>query len=219
MMVIGNLGDWIKMAKTLVFLGPPGAGKGTQAKRLEEEKGYIQISTGDILRENVKSATELGKKAKEYMEKGQLVPDELIIAMIEDKLKELEDRDIILDGFPRTIKQAEALDNLLERFNRKLDKVILFIVDDNEVIKRLSGRRVDPKTGKIYHIILNPPPKDVEVIQREDDREEVIKKRLEVYHSQTAPLIDYYSKKGNLVKIDADLHPDDVYKKLLEAIR
>ncbi len=207
------------MAKTIVFIGPPGAGKGTQAKKLEEEKGYIQISTGDILRANVKQGTELGKKAKEYMDAGQLVPDDLIIAMIEEKLKELEGRDIILDGFPRTIKQAEALDELLKKFNRKLDAVILFVVDDNEVIKRLSGRRVDPKTGKVYHIIFNPPPENVEVIQRDDDKEEVIKKRLEVYHSQTAPLIEYYSNKGNLVKIDASSNPEEVYKKLLEAIK
>jgi len=207
------------MAKTIVFIGPPGAGKGTQAKRLEEEKGFVQISTGDILRANVKEQTELGKKAKEYMDAGQLVPDELIIAMIEDKLKELEGKDIILDGFPRTINQAEALDELLNRFNRKLDAVILFIVDDNEVVKRLSGRRVDLKTGKVYHVVFNPPPPDVEVIQRDDDKEEVIKKRLEVYHSQTAPLIDYYSQKGNLVKIDASTNPDDVYKKVLEALR
>jgi len=206
------------MAKTLVFIGPPGAGKGTQSKRLEEEKGYIQISTGDILRENVKKQTELGKKAKEYMDAGQLVPDELIIAMIEDRLKGLEGKDIILDGFPRTIKQAEALDKLLEKFNRKLDAVILFIIDDDEVIKRLSGRRVDPKTGKIYHVVFNPPPEGVEVIQRDDDKEEVIKNRLKVYHSQTAPLIDYYSKKGNLVEIDASTNPDDVYKKLVEVI-
>jgi adenylate kinase len=207
------------MPKTIVFIGPPGAGKGTQAKKLEEEKGFIQISTGDILRANVKEQTELGKKAKEYMDAGQLVPDELIIAMIEDKLKELGNKDIILDGFPRTIKQAEALDELLSKFNRNLDAVILFIVDDSEVIKRLSGRRVDPKTGKVYHIVFNPPPEGVEVIQRDDDKEEVIKKRLEVYHSQTAPLIDYYSQKGNLIKIDASQNPDEVYKKLVEAIK
>jgi len=206
------------MPKTIIFIGPPGAGKGTQAKKLEEEKGYIQISTGDILRANVREQTELGKKAKEYMDAGQLVPDELIIAMIEDKLKELNDKNIILDGFPRTIKQAEALDELLKKFNRNLDAVILFIVDDDEVVKRLSGRRIDPKTGKVYHIIFNPPPPDVEVIQRDDDKEEVIKKRLEVYHSQTAPLIDYYSQKGKLIKIDASKNPEEVYKNLVEAI-
>jgi len=207
------------MAKTYIFLGPPGAGKGTQAQRLVEEKGFVQISTGDILREAVKKGTELGKKAKEYMEAGKLVPDEIIIGIIKDKLKELEGRDIILDGFPRTIPQAEALDRMLPEVGRKLDGVILFDVPDEEVIKRLSGRRVDPKTGKVYHIIYNPPPEGIEVIQRDDDREEVIKKRLEVYHSQTAPLIEYYKKQNKLQLIDATRPPDEVYKELLSVIK
>ena len=207
------------MAKTYIFLGPPGAGKGTQAQRLVEEKGFVQISTGDILREAVKKGTELGKKAKEYMEARKLVPDEIIIGIIKDKLKELEDKDIILDGFPRTIPQAEALDKMLPEVGRKLDGVILFDVPDEEVIKRLSGRRVDPKTGKVYHIIYNPPPEGVEVIQRDDDKEEVIKKRLEVYHSQTAPLIEYYKKKNKLQLIDATRPPDEVYKELLSMIK
>ncbi|WP_293445692.1 adenylate kinase [Persephonella sp.] len=207
------------MAKTYIFLGPPGAGKGTQAQRLVEEKGFVQISTGDILREAVKKGTELGKKAKEYMEAGKLVPDEIIIGIIKEKLKELEGKDIILDGFPRTIPQAEALDRMLPEVGRSLDGVILFDVPDDEVIKRLSGRRVDPKTGKVYHIIYNPPPEGVEVIQRDDDKEEVIKKRLEVYHSQTAPLIEYYKKQNKLQLIDATNPPDEVYKKLLSVIK
>ncbi|HHG75388.1 MAG TPA: adenylate kinase [Persephonella sp.] len=207
------------MAKTYIFLGPPGAGKGTQAQRLVEEKGFVQISTGDILREAVKKGTELGKKAKEYMEAGKLVPDEIIIGIIKEKLKELEGKDIILDGFPRTIPQAEALDRMLPEVGRKLDGVILFDVPDEEVIKRLSGRRVDPKTGKVYHIIYNPPPEGIEVIQRDDDREEVIKKRLEVYHSQTAPLIEYYKKQNKLQLIDATRPPDEVYKELLSVIK
>ncbi|WP_456466037.1 adenylate kinase [Persephonella sp.] len=207
------------MAKTYIFLGPPGAGKGTQAQRLVEEKDFVQISTGDILREAVKKGTELGKKAKEYMEAGKLVPDEIIIGIIKEKLKELEGKDIILDGFPRTIPQAEALDRMLPEVGRKLDGVILFDVPDEEVIKRLSGRRVDPKTGKVYHIIYNPPPEGIEVIQRDDDREEVIKKRLEVYHSQTAPLIEYYKKQNKLQLIDATRPPDEVYKELLSVIK
>ena len=186
------------MAKTLIFLGAPGAGKGTQAQRLSEDKGFIQVSTGDILRANVKEGTELGKEAKKYMEAGKLVPDKLIIAMVEEKLKELEDRDIILDGFPRTVKQAEALEELLNNVGRNLDVVILFDVSDEEVIRRITGRRIDPKTGRVYHVEFNPPPEDVEVIQRDDDKEEVVKKRLEIYHSQTAPLIDFYEKKENL---------------------
>ncbi|WP_457639622.1 adenylate kinase [Persephonella sp.] len=207
------------MAKTYIFLGPPGAGKGTQAHRLVEEKGFVQISTGDILREAVKNGTELGKKAKEYMDAGKLVPDDIIIGIIKEKLKELEGKDIILDGFPRTIPQAEALDRMLPEVGRTLDGVILFDVPDEEVIKRLSGRRVDPKTGKVYHIVFNPPPPDVEVIQRDDDKEEVIKKRLEVYHSQTAPLIDYYRKQNKLIVIDATKSPDEVYTELLSVVK
>ncbi|SNZ11005.1 Adenylate kinase [Persephonella hydrogeniphila] len=207
------------MAKTYIFLGPPGAGKGTQAQRLVEEKGFVQISTGDILREAVKKGTELGKKAKEYMEAGKLVPDDIIIGIIKEKLKELEGKDIILDGFPRTIPQAEALDKMLPEVGRKLDGVILFDVPDEEVIKRLSGRRVDPKTGKVYHIIFNPPPPEIEVIQRDDDKEEVIRKRLEVYHSQTAPLIEYYKKQNKLQVIDATRSPDEVYTELLSVLK
>ncbi len=206
------------MAKTLIFLGAPGAGKGTQAQRLSEDKGFIQVSTGDILRANVKDGTELGKEAKKYMEAGKLVPDELIIAMVKEKLKELEDKDIILDGFPRTVKQAEALEELLNNIGRNLDVVILFDISDEEVIRRITGRRIDPKTGRVYHVEFNPPPEDVEVIQRDDDKEEVVKKRLEVYHSQTAPLIDFYEKKGKLVKIDASRSPDEVYQDLLKII-
>ena len=206
------------MAKTLIFLGAPGAGKGTQAQKLSEDKGFIQVSTGDILRANVKEGTELGKEAKKYMEAGKLVPDELIIAMIEEKLEELKDKDIILDGFPRTVKQAEALEELLNKVGRNLDVVILFDISDEEVIKRITGRRIDSKTGKVYHIEFNPPPEDIEVIQRDDDKEEVVKKRLEVYHSQTAPLIDFYEKKGKLVKIDASKSPDEVYQDLLKII-
>ncbi|NPA17224.1 adenylate kinase [Persephonella sp.] len=207
------------MAKTYIFLGPPGAGKGTQAQRLVEERGFVQISTGDILREAVKQGTELGKKAKEYMDAGKLVPDDIIIGIIKEKLQQLEGKDIILDGFPRTIPQAEALDKMLPEVGRQLDGVILFDVPDEEVIKRLSGRRVDPKTGKVYHIIYNPPPEGVEVIQRDDDREEVIRKRLEVYHSQTAPLIEYYKKQNKLIVIDATRSPEEVYRQLLSVIK
>lgn len=205
------------MSKTIIFLGPPGAGKGTQSQLLKERDGFVQISTGDILREAVKSQTPLGIEAKKFMDEGKLVPDELIINLIAEKLEELENKNIIFDGFPRTVKQAEALKELLIKKGRKIDAVILFLISDEEIIKRLSGRRVCPNCGTVYHVIYNPPKDDnvcdkcgTPLIQRDDDKEEVIKKRLEVYHQQTAPLIDYY--KDSIVKVDATANPEEVYK-------
>ena len=197
----------------VVFLGPPGAGKGTQAQRLAEEKGFIHISTGDLLREAVKNGTPLGLKAKEYMERGELVPDELIVAMIKEKLP--KGGKVILDGFPRTVNQARALEQMLEETGERLEKVILFEVPDEVVVERLSGRRIDPKTGKVYHVKYNPPPEGVEVIQRDDDREEVVRKRLKVYREQTQPLVDYYRQKGILEVVDASQPPEEVYRQLL----
>ena len=197
----------------VVFLGPPGAGKGTQAQRLAEEKGFIHISTGDLLREAVKNGTPLGLKAKEYMERGELVPDDLIVAMIREKLP--KGGKVILDGFPRTVNQARALEQMLEEIGERLEKVILFEVPDEVVVERLSGRRIDPKTGKVYHVKYNPPPEGVEVIQRDDDREEVVRKRLKVYREQTQPLVDYYRQKGILEAVDASQLPEEVYRQLL----
>jgi len=197
----------------VVFLGPPGAGKGTQAQRLAEEKGFIHISTGDLLREAVKNGTPLGLKAKEYMERGELVPDDLIVAMIKEKLP--KGGKVILDGFPRTVNQARALEKMLEETGERLEKVILFEVPDEVVVERLSGRRIDPKTGKVYHVKYNPPPEGVEVIQRDDDREEVVRKRLKVYREQTQPLVDYYRQKGILEVVDASQPPGEVYRQLL----
>ncbi|NPA52412.1 MAG: adenylate kinase [Aquificae bacterium] len=207
------------MAKTIIFLGPPGAGKGTQAEKLQKNFGFVHISTGDILREAVSKGTELGKIAKRYMEEGKLLPDDLIIGIIEEKLKQLKDKNIILDGFPRTVKQAQALDELLKKLGRKVDAVILFQISDEEVIRRLSGRRIDPKTGKVYHIEFNPPPKNIEVIQRDDDKEEVIKKRLQIYHSQTSPLIEYYKKQNKLIAVDATKPPQEVYNEIISMIQ
>lgn len=207
------------MAKTVVFLGPPGAGKGTQSSLLTERMSFIQLSTGDMLRDAVRNQTPLGIKAKSYMDQGKLVPDELIIELIEEKLESLPDRNIIFDGFPRTIKQAEALDSLLERKGRALDAVILFKIDDEEVIRRLSGRRVCPGCGAVYHVVYNPPKVDetcdrcaTKVAQRDDDKEEVIRNRIEVYHSQTWPLVDYYGHK--VVVVDASLDKESVYNKI-----
>ncbi|NPB07841.1 MAG: adenylate kinase [Aquificae bacterium] len=200
----------------LIFLGPPGAGKGTQAKRLAKEKGFVHISTGDLLREAVSKGTHLGKKAKEYMDRGELVPDELIIEMIKEVFP--EHGKVIFDGFPRTVAQAEALEEMLKEKGLKVDHVILFDLPDEVIVERLSGRRIDPRTGEVYHVKYNPPPPGVEVIQREDDRPEVIRKRLQVYREQTAPLIDYYERKGILRKLDASRSVEEVYRELLEVI-
>lgn len=211
------------MNKTIVFIGPPGAGKGTQSALLSERLSFVQISTGDLLREAVKNNTPLGVKAKHYMEQGNLVPDELIIAMIDEKLQQLEGKNIILDGFPRTVNQAKALDDLLPKRNRKLDTVILFQIGDEEVVKRLSGRRVCQNCGAVYHIVYNPSKKEGvcdkcggNLIQREDDKEEVIRKRLEVYHGQTAALIDYY--KDKILSIDATADKEYIYNKIVSML-
>jgi adenylate kinase len=206
----------------LVFLGPPGAGKGTQAKRLSEEFKWPHISTGDILREAVSKGTELGKRAKEYMEKGELVPDEVVIGIIKDRLK-LEDAQggFILDGFPRTVNQARSLDEVLKEEGNSLDSVLYFEVSEEEVVRRLTGRRTCSKCGAIFHLIYNPPKNsDIcdlcqgELTQREDDREETVKNRLKVYLSQTVPLIDYYREKGVLREIDAGKSEDQVYEEI-----
>ncbi len=211
------------MKKNLVFLGPPGAGKGTQAKRLANDLGLVHISTGDILREAVKNQTPLGKKAKEYMDRGELVPDDLIIALIEEVMP--PEGGVIFDGFPRTIAQAEALDRMLSRKGLKLDAVVLFDVPDEVVVERLSGRRVCPSCGAVYHIKFNPPKEDeicdrcgTKLIQREDDREEVVRNRLEVYRKQTAPLIEYYEGKGILIRLDASKDIEEVYQQLRKVV-
>ncbi len=207
----------------LVFLGPPGAGKGTQAKRLAREMGLKHISTGDILREAVKNQTPLGKKAKEFMDRGELVPDELIVALIEEVMP--PGGGVILDGFPRTIAQAEALDKMLSKKGMKVDKVLLFEVSDDVVVERLSGRRVCPSCGAVYHIKFNPPKEDqicdrcgTKLIQREDDKEEVIRNRLDVYRKQTEPLIEYYKDKGILIKLDASKDIQEVYHELKKVL-
>ncbi len=210
----------------LVLLGPPGSGKGTQAQKLVERYQIPQISTGDLFRSAVKNETELGKKAKEYMERGELVPDEIVVGMVEERLKEDDcQKGFILDGFPRTIAQAQALDKLLEKKGEKLDAVIEISVPDEEVIKRLSGRRTCSKCGAMYHIEFNPPKVEGkcdkcggDLYQRDDDKEEVIKSRLKVYHSQTAPLVEYYEKKGLLKKINGVGKIDEIFQEIVNAL-
>ncbi len=207
----------------VVFLGAPGAGKGTQAKKLAQDMNLKHISTGDILREEIKKETHLGKKAKEYMDRGELVPDELIIAMIEQALP--EDLGVILDGFPRTVAQAQALDEMLRKHHKSVSCALLFEVEDEVIVERLSGRRVCPNCGAIYHVKYSPPKVDnvcdvcsTSLIQRDDDKEEVIRRRLKVYKEQTAPVIEFYAQKNKLKTIKAVGPIEDIYKTLRNAI-
>jgi adenylate kinase len=206
-----------------VLLGPPGAGKGTQAVRLVEKYGVPQISTGDIFRKNIKEGTELGKRAQEYMNAGKLVPDELVIDLVKDRLMQDDCKDgYLLDGFPRTIFQAEQLDKFLEENGQKLDAVINFTVGYEALIARLTGRRVCKKCGASFHVV-NIPPKvegvcDVcggELEQRKDDTRETAEKRIEVYEESTAPLIGYYTKTGALKNFDADKDPNLVFEEIV----
>lgn len=210
----------------LIILGAPGAGKGTQAEFLSQKFEIPHISTGDILRENVKSQTELGKKAKEYMDKGLLVPDELVIEIVRDRLiKDDCKNGFLLDGFPRTIAQAEALENVLSQLGQKIDKVLNIEVPDEKILERMSGRRICKSCGASFHMIYRPPKVegvcDVcggELYQRDDDKEETVKKRLEVYHAQTQPLIDYYKQKGLLVTAIGQEEIADTKKEVLKAL-
>ena len=206
----------------LVFLGPPGAGKGTQSERICNDYGIVQLSTGDILRANIKMGTELGKKAQTYMDGGNLVPDDTIIEMIKEELKKPELKNCyILDGFPRTVPQAEALDKLLDTMNEKLDMTLILNVPNEELIKRLSARRTCRKCGKTFHLIYNPPKVENvcdacggELYQRDDDKEEAVLNRLKVYENQTKPLIDYYKKQGITKMVDGVGTIDEIYQRI-----
>jgi adenylate kinase len=209
----------------LILLGPPGAGKGTQAQILQQRFGAKQISTGDILRENRNKGTDLGKLAESYMLSGALVPDEVIIKMIEAELEKL-DGGFIMDGFPRTVAQAQAFDALLEKRDTPLDAVVLFNADRDTLFTRLTARWINPRTGRSYNTVTNPPRVpgiDDEdggpLVQREDDKPETVAKRLDVYERQTAPLIDYYRGTGKLFEIDALKPVDEVTNELVSKLQ
>ena len=217
----------------IVMLGAPGAGKGTQAKMISEKYGVPHISTGDIFRANIKENTPLGQKAKEYMDKGLLVPDELVVDLVVDRLAQDDaKKGYVLDGFPRTIPQAEALTEALSKIGEKLDYAIDVDVPDENIVrrmsgrvKRLSGRRTCADCGKSYHIVYNPPKKEGvcdacggELILRDDDKPETVEQRLRVYHEQTQPLIDYYTKEGILKEVDGTIDLEDVFAEITKIL-
>ena len=208
----------------ILLLGPPGGGKGTQSKFLMSKFNIPQISTGDMLRAHVKNDTTLGKKAKEFMDKGELVTDSLILDMMEVRFEEKDcENGFILDGFPRTIKQAEGLDKLFQKTNQKLDYVVVIDVEDDEIVSRMGGRRMHPESGRVYHIKYNPPKNEGKddvtnepLIIREDDKEETVRNRLLVYHNQTKPLIDYYRK--NVININGSQPIDKVKNSIIKKL-
>lgn len=210
----------------LVLLGPPGAGKGTQASAIIKKYNIPHISTGDIFRVNIKQGTDLGKKAKEYMDKGQLVPDELVVSIVKDRLLEDDCKDgFLLDGFPRTVNQAEALDEDLLDMELRLDHVINIDVENNELIKRATGRRICKECGSTYHIEFNPPKEEGKcdicggkLYQRDDDTKETVASRIEVYLKETRPLIDYYSEKDILFSVNGKQIIEEVFKDIVKSL-
>lgn len=210
-----------------VLVGPPGAGKGTQAQFIASHLAIPKISTGDIFRSNVSTGTALGRRAKGYMDRGDLVPDEVTIAMVTSRLQEDDAQaGFLLDGFPRTVPQAETLKKLLSEWDTRLDIVLELVVDDDEVVRRLSGRRTCRRCGRVWHATFDPPSRrdrcddcDGELFQRDDDREETIRHRLDVYAQQTQPLIAFYADEGTLLGIDATGPVEEVTDRALAALR
>ena len=213
------------MARIAVLLmGPPGVGKGTQAKLLAEKFGFRHIATGDILREAVRKGTKLGKLAKSYMDKGQLVPDEVMLGLIDEVLAET-DADVILDGYPRTVVQAENLEPTLNRHGFVLKQAVFIDVPDDEIVRRLSARRICPKCGAVYNLLTQPPKNDeicdncgTKLIMRDDDRPEVIMTRLRVYRDQTKPVLDYYRSRGLLRIVSGEGNIEEVHQRLLNVL-
>jgi len=210
----------------LILMGLPGAGKGTQAEKINEKYNIPHISTGDMFRLAIKEGTELGKKAKEYMDQGALVPDEVTVGIVKERLSKDDCKNgFLLDGFPRTIAQAEALDELLSELDQTIDHVLHVDVPEEKLVERLTGRRVCPTCGATYHVLYNPPKQEgicdrdgSELIQRDDDKPETVKNRLSVNIEQTKPLLDFYQDKGYLVNINGDRDIDQVFKDIQLAI-
>ena len=211
----------------IIMLGAPGAGKGTQAKKIAAEYAIPHVSTGDIFRANIKEGTELGVKAKGYIDSGNLVPDEVTIAMLLDRIHQDDcKKGFVLDGFPRTIAQAVSLGEALDKLGEKIDYAVEVDVPDSAILKRMSGRRVCQSCGATYHIEFTPPTNENvcdscehELVIRDDDKPETVKKRLEVYHELTSPLVDYYDKHGILKKVDGTKLPEEVFSDIIAMLR
>ena len=205
----------------IILFGPPGAGKGTQARRLEERRGLTQISTGDIIRSAIKNETPVGKEAKSYVDKGELVPDSVVRKLAEQAIADEDYDDVTLDGYPRTIQQAEWLTEFLETHETPLHAVVSLHVPDKAIVERLSKRRMDKETGDTYHLDHNPPPEDIDperIIQRPDDQPETVRNRLAVYREETEPLEDYYRERDELMIVNGAGGIEEVYERITDAL-
>src|SRR6056297_684737 len=215
------------MQMRLILLGPPGAGKGTQAEGIKKEFNIPHISTGDIFRENIKNNTKLGKKAQEFMNKGLLVPDELVVNLVKDRLSKKDcEEGFLLDGFPRTIEQAKALDKELEKMDQKLDKAINIVVSEDILVERIVGRRICKNCKATYHIKFNPPKQEGicdkcggELYQRDDDKEETVQNRIKVYNEETQPLVEYYENKDLILNINGEQEINKVLEDIINNLK